>query len=164
MMQVSNSGMLSDLNNAHLLPGSYTLAQAGGKVYHAIPLVSAERWSPTPPASGTTAGTGATLVYATMNPMMTTPTDEFGAPRFVSGTLGEMHASTLPLFSSANLHSQETHNRTGSPPIAYVTHSGLAGEDGIWMGSEDGLFDKQQEVGFDLNKTHASIGEVEILA
>ncbi|VUZ49554.1 unnamed protein product, partial [Hymenolepis diminuta] len=147
--QVSNPGMLPDLNNAHILPdmstlpGSYTLAHAGGKVYHAIPLVSAERWSPTL-TSGTTVGNGATLVYATMNHMMTAPTDEFGAPRFVSGTLGEVHASTLPLFSSTNLRSQETHNETGSPSTAYVTHPGLACEDTIWMGSQDGLFDKQE--------------------
>lgn len=157
---VTKDRMQQDLNNSHLLPdlgtlpNSYTLAHTGGKVYHAIPLVSTERWSP-PPTSGTSAGAGATLVYATMNPMVSATTDEFGVPissgtaRFISGTLHEVHANNLPLFPTSNptsgtMTSRENPSGSGNPPLAYVTHPTLACEDAIWMGSQDGLFDKHE--------------------
>ncbi|VDK37636.1 unnamed protein product [Taenia asiatica] len=156
-ISTANDGLLQEPNNAHFLPelgplpASYTLAHAAGKVYHAIPLVSTARWSPTSSSS-------AALVYATINPMTgAAAADEFGAPlsgRLATGAIGEAHGSTLPLLASSVTTTvaagPATTPRGGlsSSPITCVarpTHGlSLTCEDAIWVGSQEGLFDKHE--------------------
>lgn len=156
-ISTANDGLLQEPNNAHFLPdlgplpASYTLAHAAGKVYHAIPLVSTARWSPTSSSS-------AALVYATINPMTSAASaDEFDAPlsgRLAAGAIGEAHGSTLPLLASsvttAVAAGPAITSRGGlsNSPIACVaqpTHGlSLTCEDAIWVGSQEGLFDKHE--------------------
>ncbi|EUB64229.1 Protocadherin-11 X-linked [Echinococcus granulosus] len=153
---IATDDLLQDPNNVHILPdlgplpASYALVHSEGKVYRAIPLVSTARWSPT-------SSSAATVVYATINPIMSAVADEFGAPlsgRLATEAIGEAHGSELPLLVSSvtnTVAADRTITSRGglsSSPIARVarpTH-GLspACEDAIWVGSQEELFDKHE--------------------
>nr|CDS17394.1 cadherin [Echinococcus granulosus] len=156
---IATDDLLQDPNNVHILPdlgplpASYALVHSEGKVYRAIPLVSTARWSPT-------SSSAATVVYATINPIMSAVADEFGAPlsgRLATEAIGEAHGSELPLLVSSvtnTVAADRTITSRGglsSSPIARVarpTH-GLspACEDAIWVGSQEELFDKHEVAG-----------------
>ncbi|CDS42433.1 cadherin [Echinococcus multilocularis] len=156
---IATDDLLQDPNNVHILPdlgplpASYALAHSEGKVYRAIPLASSARWSPT-------SSSAATVVYATINPIMSAVADEFGAPlsgRLATEAIGEAHGSGLPLLVSSvtnTVAADRTITSRGglsSSPIARVarpTH-GLspACEDAIWVGSQEEFFDKHEVAG-----------------
>ncbi len=126
---MTGSQMLNGLSS----PGTYTLSHSGGKVYQAIPLVTADQWSPS---------SSAALVYATMNPLSGHGEDfgtQSGGLVAIAGSCcnGDMHASTLPYLPR---------DRATSPFAAYFAGAAQLHpcEEPIWMGSQERLSDKHE--------------------